>query len=127
MSEPETVVHICESDVEELERGLDLTDLMDNGGGRRSFIELYLFQQNHTKLRMRTEQNHDRPHFHIEYKQQHAASYAIDTLERLAGCMPAKYEKPVLKWARSRQDKLNATWKALVAGEDVRELVIPKQ
>jgi hypothetical protein len=42
------------------------------------------------------EQNHQRPHFHIEYKQEYSASYSVDTMERLAGEMPNRYEGPYL-------------------------------
>jgi len=73
---------------------------------------------------MRAERNHGRPHFHIEYKREYSASYAVDTLERLAGNMPRKYEKPVLQWASQRQQWLVDTWENLNAGEDVREMIL---
>ena len=73
---------------------------------------------------MRPEHNHQRPHFHIEYKQQYSASHAVDTLERMAGDMPKKYEQPILEWAAKYQLSLAATWEHLNAGDDVRGMVI---
>ena len=73
---------------------------------------------------MHAEHNHQRAHFHIEYKQQFSASYAVDTLERLAGDMPNKYEEPVLELVSKYRGSLNATWERLSAGDDVRELVV---
>jgi len=58
------------------------------------------------------------------YKTEHAASYAIDTLELLAGDMPQKYEKPILQWASRNQKSLLLTWNDLKAGKDVRSLVL---
>jgi hypothetical protein len=70
------------------------------------------------------DQNHDRPHFHIHYKTEHAASYAIEPLELLAGDMPKKYEKSVRQWASRKQKSLHLTWNDLKAGKDGRELVL---
>jgi hypothetical protein len=66
---------------------------------------------------MRAENNHARPHFHIEYKKEYKASYVIDTLECLAGNMPKRYEKPILEWASTRREKLLEIWEGLNAGK----------
>lgn len=108
--------------VHELQQLLALVDLYTEGGP--SNIKALLLRLRHTKVKMWPERNHSRPHFHIEYKQQYSASYAVDTLERMAGDMPKKYEAPVLEWAAKYQQSLAATWERLNAGEDVRELVI---
>jgi Domain of unknown function (DUF4160) len=108
--------------VHELQQLLAFVDLYTEGSA--SEIKALLLRLGHTKVRMRPEHNHSRPHFHIEYKQQYSASYAVDTLERMAGNMPKKYEAPVLEWAAKYQHSLAATWERLNAGEDVRELVI---
>jgi hypothetical protein len=83
-----------------------------------------LYKLQHIKLIMLPDQNHARPHFHIHYKTEHAASYAIDTLELLAGDMPKKYEKRILQWASRKQKSLQLTWNDLKAGKDVRQLVL---
>ncbi len=120
-------LRVTEADVEQLQHALALADLLSRPNRQDGVIELLLLQLNHTKVRMRPENNHQRPHFHIEYKQLYSASYAVDNFECLAGQMPRKYEDPILKWASERQDALRATWEKLVAGEDVRELIMVKQ
>ena len=76
------------------------------------------------KMIILPDQNHERPHFHIHYKTEYAASYAIDTLELLAGDMPMKYKKQMLQWASRKQKSLLLTWNDLKAGKDVRKLVL---
>lgn len=106
----------------ELQGVFALIDGMEEA--RRRGVKATLFVHGPTKLRMRPEKNHQRPHFHLEYKQEHSASYAIDTLECLAGEMPRKYEEIILAWAEEHQLDLLATWSAMSAGEDVRELIV---
>jgi len=87
-------------------------------------IKVDLFKMGYTVVKMLPDKNHFRPHFHVQYKQECAASYAVDTLERLAGEMPRQYEKPILEWAARKQKSLKLTWDELKAGKDVRELVL---
>jgi hypothetical protein len=108
--------------VAELQLQLAYVDLHDENNA--DYIKVLLLRRSHTKMSMHREQNHSRPHFHIEYKRQYSASYAVDTLERLAGDMPRKYEEPLLEWAAKYRLSLAATWERLSAGEDVREMVI---
>jgi hypothetical protein len=112
---------ISQKDVDELQLQLSLTDPQPNTGS--SFEKAILFRLEQTTVRMRKENNHSRPHFHIQYKNQYSASYAVDNFELLAGNMPAKYEKPILDWAARNQKSLRVTWGKLQAGDDVRELV----
>lgn len=70
----------------------------------------------HVRLVIRKEQNHARPHFHIHFKSQFSASYAIDTLERLAGSLPRRYEEEMLNWARANKALLLREWIALKTG-----------
>lgn len=119
---------LVDSDIEDLQRQFAVIDLMFQARNETSdAIKLLLLRRGFTAIRMRPDPNHDRPHFHIEYKRQYAASYAIDTLEKLAGNMPAKYEKPLLEWASERKRSLNATWRKLKAGEIVTELVLEQE
>lgn len=108
--------------VGELQSQLAIVDLYDEPAA--DYIKILLLRRLHTKVRMRREQNHQRPHFHIEYKQQYSASYAVDTLERIAGDMPKKYEDSILEWAANHRLSLAATWESLNAGRDVREMII---
>src|SRR3712207_4550218 len=65
------------SDLEELQESFAWVDLMSEPSDG-SFIKLMLIQRDHVKLRMRREDNHSLPHFHLEYKKLYAASYQID-------------------------------------------------
>lgn len=79
---------ISQKDVDELQLELSLVDPQPNTGS--SFNKAILFRLEHTTVRMRQEGNHSRPHFHIQYKNQYSASYAVDNFERLAVNIPAK-------------------------------------
>ncbi len=63
---------IDDGSVNELQQLLALVDLYTEGSA--SEIKALLLRLGHTKVRMRPEHNHSRPHFHIEYKQQYSAS-----------------------------------------------------
>ena len=111
---------LTDSDVEDLQREFAVVDFLSQPkNGTDDAIKLLLLRRGPISVRMRADRNHQRPHFHIEYKRLHQASYAIDTLEKLAGDMPAKYEKPILRWAEARRVALNTTWSQLRAGETV--------
>jgi hypothetical protein len=106
----------------ELQDLLAFVDSIEANQGQA--VKATLYNRGPIKLRMRPETNHARPHFHIEYKQDYSASYAVDTLELLAGSMPQKYEKPMLTWAKENQVVLLETWNHMIAGGDFRELVV---
>jgi hypothetical protein len=102
---------IIERYVDDLQLQLAFVDLLNERSSRA--IKAVLYQRGHVKVRMRQEQNHHRPHFHIEYKGEYSASYSVDTLERLAGEMPKRYEGPILEWASAKQQFLTANWEQL--------------
>jgi hypothetical protein len=110
-----------QKDVDELQLYISLAEPKPEW---QAAIKVDLFRAGHTVLRMRAERNHNLPHFHIEYKQEHKASYSIETLERIAGYVPNKFEQPILEWASQRRRELKLTWDKLKAGEDIRELVL---
>jgi hypothetical protein len=75
-------------------------------------IKQLLGQVNHVCVRMRQEPNHQRPHFHVKHKNEFSASYAVDTLERLAGkAPPRRIEKIILTWAAREQQNLLDIWR----------------
>lgn len=107
-------------DLVQLQQALALADLLiedstaTSSGGGDTPLELLIARFDHVKVQMYREHGpHKRPHFHIEYKRQHRASYAIDTLERIIGFMPKQYERSVLDWARSAQPRLLSCWEQL--------------
>jgi hypothetical protein len=85
-------------------------------------LTFVVFRREHLKVVMRCESNHRRPHFHLEYKREHAASYALDTFELLAGDVPRWCEREVIPWARERKDRLMKTWTDLCAGSPPQSL-----
>ena len=81
------------------------------------WMEILIAKRRHIKLQIYADiGTHRRPHFHISYKQEHAASYAIDDFSRLAGTMPRKYETPILDWAKPNQSYLRKAWEDVNSG-----------
>ncbi len=115
----------------ELQRALALADMRhDRSESRTSSesapLERLVARFGYVKVQMYQEHGPDkRPHFHIEYKRQYRASYAIDTLERIAGYMPKQYERPVMEWAPTVQSQLAACWERLIRGGAPLDLEIP--
>jgi hypothetical protein len=109
-------------ELDELRLFLFTADLQNNGND--SSTKAAIIRLENTILRMRPDNNHQRPHFHLEYKTEFSASYAIDTLERFEGNMPDRYEKKTLEWASSRQAVLNKIWNRMKSGKDITELLL---
>ena len=75
-------------------------------------------------LRMDANTNHKRPHIHIEYgKNHHAASYAIDNGECLAGDLETRRDRLVRAWIASNRTKLLELWKAAHDGKKFDAIV----
>lgn len=104
-----------------LQSALAEVDLLERKGGENTF-SLMLLKKDNVKIRMRRENNHAKPHFHIEYKNELEASYSIDPFARLAGQMPKKHENKVSDWILDNQKNLLATWEKLQT-QDVTELI----
>jgi len=58
---------------------------------------------------------HHKPHFHAYY-QEHAAVFAIDTLEGLGGALPVAQRRLVEAWAEIHRAELEADWALLQSG-----------
>jgi hypothetical protein len=109
---------VTTQDLQRLQQALAFVDLTAEGAASTSEdLRFLLARLNHIKVQMYRERGpHKQPHFHIEFKREYRASYAIDTLERIIGYMPTRYEAPVLEWARSCQTQLANCWDRIVAG-----------
>jgi hypothetical protein len=59
---------------------------------------------------------HHRPHFHAYY-QQHAAVFAIDTVECLGGSLPVPQRRLVEAWTEIHRTELQADWDLLQSGQ----------
>jgi hypothetical protein len=107
---------ITANDVSQLQDALAIADLFGDETDPTILRQL-IMRFEHVKVQIYSEKGpHKRPHFHIEFKRQFRASYAIDTLERIIGYMPRRYEDRVLDWARSVQPQLTESWQRIAAG-----------
>lgn len=89
---------------------LDKHELKKKRAANRSTFEFIINKSNPITLRMDTNQNHQRPHIHLDYgKERHVASYAIDTGECLAG-NASIYNKEVSVWITKNRDLLITVW-----------------
>jgi hypothetical protein len=58
---------------------------------------------------------HHRPHFHAYY-QDHAAVFAVDTIECLGGSLPKPQQRLVEAWAEIHRTELEHDWVLLQSG-----------
>ena len=65
------------------------------------------------RIRMEPDQNHGRPHIHIN---EHGASFAIDTGELLDGKCDKKTRERIGNWIRLHRDDLNQLWGIVKSG-----------
>jgi hypothetical protein len=67
---------------------------------------------------------HRRPHVHVDYvDNHHAASFAIDTGERLAGGLNRKYDRAVREWVGRNRTLLMEAWRQVRNSENTDEIV----
>ncbi|OHY99665.1 hypothetical protein BC443_08285 [Salinicola sp. MIT1003] len=77
------------------------------------------------KIKIYQEKRHPLPHIHIDYgKQQHAASYSIESGERIEGSLPKKYDRDVSDWLVRNREKILMIWTSLQAGMPHEPLII---
>lgn len=89
---------------------------MMSGRGRTTATYLHLLVQRlprGTKIEVRVERNHHRPHFHVSSKQDCDTSVDILTLEALAGQCERKIWREVSSWAYLNREKLLELWNDL--------------
>lgn len=65
--------------------------------------------------------DHAPPHFHAYYGE-HAASFAIETLELREGSLPARATSMVLEWAAQHRDELRDDWSRAMRHEALRKI-----
>ena len=109
-----------------LQHDLAFVDMLPkkSRNSRSDLFEILLLKKEQIKLKMYQEPNHGRAHFHFDYgANNHSASYAVDTGERLDGTLPTKYDKSVSQWARSNRDQLFAIWNDLKSGGDGAQFI----
>ena len=110
--------------LEKLQDDLAMIDLLTGRQNRSGLLEILLKKHMPIKLRMDGTSNHNRPHIHIDYgKELHAASYAIDSGERLVGTLNRKYDERIRVWIHENQEKLIEIWSRIHTGKCVRYIV----
>jgi hypothetical protein len=105
--------------LQRLQQALAFADLTaESAASPSEDLRFLLARFSHIKVQMYQERGpHKQPHFHIEFKREYRATYAIDTLERIIGYMPKRYEAPVIEWARRYQTQLANCWDRILAGD----------
>lgn len=115
-----------EDELKQLQHRLALVDLLTERRARpyEHLTELLIVKLGPLKVKMYQETGHQVPHVHIDYgRHNHVASYSIDEGRRLAGTLPAKYDREVLDWIAANRTTLLQAWQALSSGSDITVLV----
>lgn len=107
-----------------LKEELELVELLNpDSTGKGLLVEHLIKKIVNIKIKMYQE-NHNKPHIHIDIDQQHhVASISIETNELLAGDLPKKYRKNVLGWIEKNKEKLLKAWEMINKG-DIDDLII---
>jgi len=98
-----------EREVEDLQRQLAQVDSLTSTAPSTdpNTFGLLLFKRDNLRIKMYQEPGHNLPHIHIDYgHKNHAASYAINPVGRLAGALNRKYESTITEWISSRKGGL---------------------
>jgi hypothetical protein len=77
--------------------------------------DLALLRNHHSHVHGNWVQHH-RAHFHAFY-QEHAAVFALDTIECLSGCLPKAQQRLVEAWAEIHRAELQDDWALLQSGQ----------
>jgi hypothetical protein len=81
-------------------------------------------QLRNIRFKIDGDKNHSRPHVHVDYgKNHHAASFAIDNGERLAGGLNRKYDRPARDWIKRNKAKLLEAWSLVMESGNTDEIV----
>lgn len=106
-------------DLVSLQDDLALVDMLSKKppNSRSTLLEVLLKKHEQIKLKMYQEPGHARPHFHVDYgTQNHSATFAVDTGQRIEGTLPRKYDKAIAAWAETNKPHLLAAWDDLQSG-----------
>jgi hypothetical protein len=115
-------------ELEDLQYRLGEMDLLTrpSRSGGKNLIEFLVVELEDIaiKIRMDGDRNHARPHIHIDYgKKRHAASYAIDNGERLAGQLDRKYDREIADWIEEYRPQFLKVWTETQAGRSAEVIV----
>lgn len=97
-------------------------DMLRKIGGEDR-IGLLLKELRLLRIRMDGNQNHERPHLHIDYhRRRHLASYAIDDGTLLAG--DDQYGRKIRPWIETNRELLIEAWRGLRSTDGVDDTII---
>lgn len=87
-------------------------------------MEILLAERKNMKIKIYQENGHHLPHIHIDYgRQHHAASYAIESGERIEGSLSKKYDSDVSGWLDRNREKVLEIWNSLQSGVPHEQLL----
>ena len=105
------------ADLQDALANTDLSDALRRMNDDQGLIYLLVKIRQPIRIKIDGNRNHKRPHIHIDYGRKfHAATYAIDTGERLVG--DRKYDYEVFEWIGKNRPKLMQAWELVQAGKD---------
>jgi hypothetical protein len=105
------------ADLQDALANTDLSDALRRMNDDQGLIYLLVKILQPIRIKIDGNRNHKRPHIHIDYGRKfHAATYAIDTGERLVG--DRKYDYEVFEWIGKNRPKLMQAWELVQAGKD---------
>lgn len=91
---------------------------------KNGFMEILLAKRKNMKIKIYQEKGHKLPHIHIGYgKKNHAASYSIESGDRLEGDLPKKYDSDVVFWLNRNRCQILEIWHTLQKGNAHETLV----
>jgi hypothetical protein len=110
-----------EQEAAELQKALAHIDFLERPHNRVSFLVLEL---KYLQIRMDGDRNHQRPHVHVAYgNNHHAATYAIDNSERLVGTLPTQHDCTVREWVTTYKPQLLDLWTLTQAGKPTKAVI----
>ena len=105
-------------ELKKLQDDLALVDLMTREK-RGGLLEVLLKDLQPLQMRMEQDKNHKMPHLHVSYgKNKHAASYGIQSGERIVGQLDNKYDRVVKNWITNNQTQLLQIWGEIQRGDN---------
>jgi hypothetical protein len=113
-----------EKELAKLQDAFAMVDLFVRRTRDTAEMEILVKKLQSIRIRMDGNQNHKRPHVHIDYgNKYHAASYAIDTGERLVGDLDNNYDHAVRQWIAEYKPKVLQAWNLIQAGQNADAIV----
>jgi hypothetical protein len=102
--------------LEQLQKNLAIVDsgIYISGCKNITVQGVQLIKLDSIKIKMYKENNHNKPHIHIDYKNNnHVASFELYSGDILSGNIDNKYSKIIKNWILENNESLVSIWNAL--------------